>query len=123
MANVKNFNTNLALNLFNDFGSQFTDTAYSATVAATTNTTLVVPVGSGVGKANDTNPKFLAIFSYAPSTQVWVAVNVGATPSLTGSFVANATCLNPRCKEVKGGDTINFYSTAGAIIGVEFYAI
>jgi hypothetical protein len=54
---------------------------------------------------------------------MWVANNATALPSLTGSFVANATALNPRCKEVKGGDTLNFYSTAGGIVGVEFYAI
>lgn len=123
MATVKNFNTNLALNLFNDFGSQFSDTAYSVTLGAATNTTLTVPTGTGIGKANDTKAKFLAIFSYAPSAQVWVANNHDATPSLTGSFVANATALNPRCKEVKSGDTLNFFSTPAAIMGVEFYAI
>ncbi len=125
MAVTKNFNTNLALNLFNDFGSQFAGirSTYSAKLGATTDTTLVVPLGSGVGKENDAKAKFLARFRYAPAAQVWVANNVDATPSLTGSFVANASIINPECKEVKGGDTLHFYATAAADISVEFFAI
>ena len=125
MAVIKNFNTNLALNLFNDFGSQFAGSAstYSINLAATTETTLVVPTGSGTGKANDKNAKFLARFRYEPAKTVFVANNVAALPSLTGSFVANASIINPECKEVKSGDTLHFYSAATANITVEFFAI
>lgn len=125
MAFTKNFNTNLALNLFNDFGSQFatSTSTYSANVAATTDTTLVVPAGSGKGKLNDMHAKFLARFRYAPTATVFVSINGVATPSLTGSFVANSSIINPECKEVKAGDTIHFYSAAAANVTVEFFAI
>lgn len=125
MAVIKNFNTNLALNLFNDFGSQFagSTSTYSANIAATTDTTLVVPTGTGKGKANDTHAKILARFRYQAGTTVFVANNVSAQPSLTGSFAANASIINPECKEVKAGDTLHFYSAATANITVEFFAI
>lgn len=129
MATIKNFNTNLALNLFNDFGSQFTQTAFSVALAATTNTALTVPSGSGVGKANDITPKFLARFRYAAGTTTFVAVETAsngvttAAPSLTAAFVANQSIINPECKEVKGGDILHFYSVAGANVTVELFAI
>ena len=126
MAVIKNFNTNLALNLFNDFGSQFAGvgSTYSANIAATTDTPLTVPSGSGKGKANDTNAKFLARFRYQAGTTVFVSVNgTSAAPSLTGSFVANASIINPECKEVKAGDILHFYSAATANITVELFAI
>lgn len=131
MAIIKNFNTNLALNLFNDFGSQFSDptSTYSANIGAAADTTITVPSASGIGKANDKLPKFLARFRYEAGKTVYVANatnNNGVTtaaPSLTGAFVANASIINPECKEVRGGDILHFYSAATANVTIEFYAI
>ncbi len=125
MSVLKNWNSNSGLGCRNDFGSQFAGlgSTYSAHVATTTDTTLTVPSGSGIGKANDNTPKFLAVFSYAPNAQVWVANNVATAPSLTSSFVASAPVINPRCKEVQGGDVLHFYATAAADVSVEFFAI
>lgn len=124
MAVVKNWNQNVGLGCRNDFGAQFSNTNYSATLAANTATTLTVPTGSGIGKANDTTyNKFLAVFGYASGVSVFVANNgTGAKPA-GGTFAATTSVLNPPCREVQSGDTLSFFSTAGGDVTVAFYSI
>lgn len=123
MAVVKNWNSNVGIGCQNDFGAQFSNTNYSATLAANTATALTVPSGSGIGKANDTNAKFLAIFGYAAGVTVFVANNGTAAKPASGSFAATTSVINPACREVKAGDVLSFLSVAGGDITVALYAI
>ena len=123
MGVLKNWNTNIALNCFNDFGQQFSSQSYEAAVAATTNTTLTVPNFTGIGKANDINPKIFALFGYASGATVFVANNASAIPTLAASFTQSGVAINPICREVKGGDVLNFYSVVGGNMSVTFFAI
>ena len=123
MGVMKNWNLNVALNCFNDFGQQFGVQNYNCAVAATTDTTLTVPNFTGLGKANDQNPKIFAVFGYAGSVTMYVANNATALPTLAGSFTLDNSVINPSCREVKGGDVLHFYSVAGGNMTVAFYAI
>ncbi len=124
MGVMKNWNLNVALNCFNDFGQQFGLQNYNCALAATTDTTLTVPLFTGVGKVNDQVPKIFAVFGYASGVTVYVANNaITALPSLAASFTQDSSIINPICREVKGGDVLHFYSVAGGNMTVAFYAI
>ncbi len=113
------------INGYNGFGLQFTDTAYSATLAATTDTTLIVPSSDSMGGASfppDNKPRLIAIFSFDPGEAVWVANGATASDPAGATFAATASSLNPAAREVKGGDVLHFYTTAAnVVVGVEFY--
>lgn len=113
------------INSFNGFGLQFTDTAYSATLAATTDTTLTVPSGDSMGGGSfpaDNKPRLIAIFSFDPGEAVWVAIGATAAVPAGASFAATSSSLNPAAREVKGGDVLHFFTSASnVVVGVEFY--
>ncbi len=123
MAVVKNWNSNVGIGCQNDFGAQFSTVNYSATLAANTATALTVPTGSGIGKANDTKSKFLAVFGYAAGVTVFVANNGTSAKPAGGTFAATTSVANPACREVKSGDVLSCFSTAGGDMTVAFYAI
>ena len=115
------------INGYNGFGLTFTDTAYSATLATTTDTTLTVPSSVGIGHqgyATDQTPQSLAIFSYDPGTSVWVANGATAASPVGASFGAIVSELNPAARLVKGGDVLHFYTTGtGVNVSVSFYSV
>jgi len=106
------------INGFNAFGLNFTDTAYSCTLTASTDTTLTVPYGANPGGASyegNAKPQFLAVFDYDPGTSVWVALNATASNPAGGTFAATSSELNPAARKVQGGDVIHFYSTGTGV--------
>ncbi len=114
----------------NDFGQQYSDQIYNATLAATTNTQLTVP-GGGVmggitsyGSTSDKN-KMMAVIK--TTGDVWVAVNQTADVPAGTSFAKDTselvTNVNGRAFLVNVGDVLNFYAAATPSISVTFYAM
>lgn len=120
------FNMSRDINGFNGFGLTFTDTAYSATIAATTDTSLTVPSSIGLGEQGyslNATGQMLAVFTFDPGSSVWVANNIAATTPVGATFAATLSELNPAARLVKGGDVLHFYSAATAGISVAFYSV
>lgn len=113
------------INGYNGFGLPFTDTAYSVTLSANTDTSLTVPAASAPGGASysgSAKPLLVALFQYDPGTSVWVANNTTAAAPGGSSFAATASELNPSAREVHGGDVLHFLSTGtGVNVSVNFY--
>lgn len=118
------YNINADTRGVNGFGLPFCDTVYSAKLAATTNTTLIVPgtLSLGMAPASQTN-RFVAVFSYDPSASVFVAVNGTAAIPAGAGFAATTSELNPTAKKVKAGDTLNFFSSGTPNVTVAFYSV
>lgn len=102
----------------NDFGQSFASLKYSASLAATTDTSLTVP-----GDA----PKYRALIKVETGSDVWVALNETAAVPAGASFASVSSELLPGgsevCRYVKAGDVLHFI-TAGATVdvGVVFYS-
>ena len=98
----------------NTFGLPFAKIKYDTTLLLGVEQTLTVP-GPSI--------KYLAIFSYEPGSEVWVAKNATATvPGV--SFAATDSELNPVAREVKANDVLHFITTnVDARVGVAFYAL
>lgn len=109
----------------NGFGLEFTNTAYSATLAAATATALTVPSTGSLGGCNtQTRRLFLAIFVYTPGASVWVANNATAAPPGGAAFAATDSELNPAARLVQAADVLSFYSVAAnSDVNVLFYSL
>jgi hypothetical protein len=111
----------------NAYGLVFTDTAYSCTLVASTDTTLTVPSIAALGGPSFTGtqtPKLLAVFIFDPGTSTWVANNHTASNPAGNTFAATTSELNPAARMVKGGDVLHFYSTGtGVNVSVLFYIV
>lgn len=102
---------------FNGFGLPFADNKYSTTLAAGVEQTLTVP-NSPFADC----PNFIAIFSFAPGSSVWVSLNATAVTA-GGAFAAVSSEMNPAARYVTGGDVLHFKTVdASDEIGVIFYA-
>lgn len=102
-----------------DFGLSFPGLKYSATLAATTDTSLTIP---GIA------PRYKAVIKCEPSGEVWVALNGTAAVPGGSSFAATTSELLTEgqriCHEVKAGDVIHFFSvTATTDVSVVLYAL
>ena len=107
----------------NGFGLPFSNTAYSATLAANTDTTLTVPTGSALGAPEATAVnKYIAVIDYSVNN-VWVALNATAAFPAGAAFATTTSELLPLGKYVKAGDVLHFISATGADVSVTFYAI
>jgi hypothetical protein len=102
------------------------DSIWSATLSATTDTTLAVPLTSDLGGSNTATVNYLvARIRHTPLKDVYFAVNgTGAVPA--GSSFASTTSelLDDNVCEykIKSGDTLHFYTAAtGASVTVAFY--
>lgn len=113
------------INGYNAFGLAFTDTAYSATLTTTTDTSLTVPAKMGMGGNGIASTSlYLAVFIYDPGTSVWVANNTAASTPAGASFAATSSELNPAARLVAGGDVLHFYTAGtGVNVSVLFYSI
>jgi len=103
---------------FNAYAPEFSDTNYQFTLAAAAEQHFTVPTNIS------TSTKYLAVFSFNPGADVWVAnghtaiVPVGATPASTFSI------LNPAVRTVHAGDVLSFITAdVAADVGVTFYVI
>jgi hypothetical protein len=119
------FNLTRDINGFNGFGLPFTDTAYSCTLTAVTDTTLTVPNNIAIGRQGpSTVAQSIAIFSYDPGTSVWVADGATASNPAGATFAATSSELNPAARLVNGGDVLHFYTTeTGVNVSVTFYSL
>jgi hypothetical protein len=102
-----------------DFGLQFTALKYSASLAATTDTSLTIP-----GKA----PRYKAVIKVENNGLVWVALNTTAAVPAGSTFAATTSELindaKSLCREVKSGDVLHFITaTAGTDVSVVLYAV
>ena len=118
------YNVNTTIQGVNGFGSPFSDTIYTAALAAATATALTIPGKASIGMGSATSYKntYLAVFSYAPAAKVWVANNATAAVPGGAAFAASTSELNPISKKVKAGDVLSFICTAGADVSVALYS-
>lgn len=117
---------------YNDFGQQYSDQIYSATLTAATNTTLTVPGGgimgaiSSFGGSGNKN-KVMAVIR--TTGNVWVAINQTADVPAGASFAKDTSELVTNTLDkaylLNVGDVINFFSVTGTTpsISVAFYAM
>lgn len=118
------YNINSFINGVNAFGAPFCKTIYTATLAATTDTSLTVPSISAKGTFPSVGQaKILAVFSYEAAKKVYVALNAAASVPAGAAFAASTSELNPPAKVVQAGDVIHFYGAAIADVSVAFYQI
>ena len=113
---------------YNGFGLQFSDQKYSASLAASTDTTLTVPTNAAMGQALDIISKWIAVIQVEANLSVWFALNAVATVPVGGTFALTASDLIIGTEyygvEVKAGDVMHFLApTAGTDILVKFYAL
>ncbi len=86
------------INGYNGFGLPFAFDNYQTTLAANVAQTITVPSNFGT---------WIAIFSFSPGTNVWVANN--DTAEIPGaSFASSLSQLNPVAREVHAGDVLSF---------------
>lgn len=99
-----------------DFGNLFANLLYSATLAATTDTSLTIPSNS---------PRYKALIKVSNIT--WVASNATAAAPGGASFAATTSELaitsEHLCREVKAGDVLHFFApNASTEVSVVLYA-
>lgn len=124
MANPLDYNINKYTYGTNGFGRKPPNVIQSATLAAATEKHFTVPLTSAMGAINSSStPTFIALFSYKPATEFWVAVNATAAVPAGGDFASDTAELLPSAYIVKAGDTISAISAAGGDICVSLYAI
>lgn len=102
-----------------DFGLRFAGIKYSASLAATTDTTLTIP-----GSAR----RYKAVIKVEQNGLVWVALNATAGVPGGSTFAATASELindaKSICREVSAGDVLHFYTaTAGTDVSVVLYSL
>lgn len=116
----------------NDFGQQYSDQIYNATLTAATNTQLTVPGGGMMGVMTSfggTNNKNKMLAVIRTTGDVWVAVNKTADVPAAASFALDTSELVTNALDkaylVNVGDVLNFYSKAGTTpsVSVAFYAM
>lgn len=113
---------------YNGFGLQFSDLKYSATLAATTDESLAVPLKGSIGTPLDIINKWLAVIQVKANAEVWFALNTAATVPAGGTFALTASDLIIGSQyygvEVKAGDVMHFLAPVAATdILVKFYAL
>ena len=108
----------------NGYGLPFCDTIYSATLDASTDTTVTVPGASSMFEPAAGVPKYMAVFAYTADEDVFVAVNQTAAVPAGASFAATGSEQNPKAKYVKAGDVIHVYTAASDVnVSIAFYAL
>lgn len=109
----------IAQQTVNDFGQVFSNQYWTASLAATTDTTLTVP-----GDA----PRYKAVIKVKPASVVYIALNATAAVPAGTTFAASTSELlcasQTTCREVKAADVLHFYTATGSTdVSVVFYAI
>lgn len=113
---------------YNGFGLQFSDTKFSASLAANTDTTLTVPSTGSIGAPLNTVNKFLAVINVEANATVWCAVNATAAVPGGATFASTTSDLiigsEYYAREVKAGDVLHFLApVADTDVCVMFYAL
>lgn len=113
---------------YNGFGLQFCDQKFSATLPATTDTTLTVPSSGSIGAPLNNVNKFLAVIQVTANLSVYCAVNAVAEVPAGATFLSTTSDLivgsEYYAREVKAGDVLHFLAAeAGTDVCVMFYAL
>lgn len=113
---------------YNGFGLPFCDQKFSASLAATTDTTVTVPINGAMGQALNSVNKWLAVIQVEANLSVWLALNATAAVPAGATFAATTSDLIIGTEyygvEVKAGDVMHFFApTASTDILVKFYAL
>ena len=111
---------------YNGFGLPFSDQKYSASLAATTDTTLTVPSTNTIGAPLNSIHRYIAVINVEANASVWCALNATAAVPAGATFAATTSDLivgsQYYAREVQAGDVLHFYSgTADVDISVMFY--
>lgn len=130
MAAITQYNIYSYVKGVNGYGLPFSNTAFSATLAANTDTTLAVPLGAAAGApAAVAFNKFIVQLKYSKDSggaagDVWVSVNGTAAVPAGATFASTTSILNPTAKTVKAGDVLHFISAdTGVSVSAEFFAV
>lgn len=111
----------------NGFGLYACDTNYTATLVASTDTSFTVPGVSSLGTPTaTTNNKFVAIFSWTDSDDLFLNLNATAALPVGGTLAASTTAMLDRgnaARIVKAGDVIHLISSSTPKVCVSLYAI
>ncbi len=123
-----NWNNDKTKNVVNEFGTQFSDTIFSATLVAAADTTVAVPLTAAKGAVAATSfNKFMAVISVGTAADCFVALNATAATPVGGTFAATTSELMPAGgkygKMVKATDVIHLKSAGTPAVTVTFYAI
>lgn len=113
---------------YNNFGIPVSDTKYSATVAATTDTTVSAPGKASMGVPANQKNKYLAVINVEWGKDIWFALNDTASGPAGGSFASTTSeqivSTQDFARMIEAGDVLHFYSTSGSVdVSVAFYAI
>lgn len=113
---------------YNGFGLTPCDQKFSASLAASTDTTQVVPSSGSIGAPLNQVNRFLAVIQVEANLSVWLAINATAAVPAGGTFAATTSDLiiggQYYAIEVKAADVMHFMApTAGTDILVKFYAL
>lgn len=113
----------------NDASQLFCTQVYTATLAATTDTSLTVPGGANMGNLPATTyNKMIAVIKCTAGKDVWVALNATAAVPAGASFAASTSELvngyYELIKQVEVADVLHFYcGAAAASVSVSFYRL
>lgn len=114
---------------FNGFGLPVSDQKYSATLTASTDTTLTAPSGVAIGAPVSTaNNRFLAIVQVEYGEEAWMAVNATAAVPAGATLAATTSELivggQYFARQVNGGDVLHFITSGTDVdISVVFYSL
>ncbi len=113
---------------YNGWGLPFSDLKFSASLAITTDTTLVVPSSGAIGAPLNSVNRWLAVIQVEANLSVWLALNATAAVPAGSTFAATTSDLiiggQYYAVEVKAADVMHFFApTAGTDILVKFYAL
>lgn len=113
---------------YNGFGLPVSDQKWTASLAATTDTTLTIPTNAVMGAPLNSKQRFLAIITVEPAGSVWFALNATAAVPAGATLAASTSELivggEYFAREVKGTDVLHFFTaTAATDISVVLYAL
>jgi len=102
-----------------DFSLAFSDEKYSATLATSVSTGFTLPT---------TAPLYKVLIKVSGVSPVWVAHNAASAPPVGASFApTNAEMITqyfPLCRQVKGGDALNFITAGTGIeVSISLYSL
>ena len=104
----------------NGFGLRQADFKYSVTLDAATEATLTVPGASFPGMTN----RFIAIFSYEGTTNVYVSTSGTAEVPAGNTLVSTTSELRPHARTVNVSDVISVISaTASTDVQISLYSL
>jgi hypothetical protein len=98
----------------NAYAPRFSNSKWSATLAATTDTTLTVPSDKA---------SYIAVFEPSPGATIYVANGATAAAPAGASFASTTSECNPAAREVSAGDVLHFFTPdTGSTMTVVFYS-